>query len=231
MKKIFLLLILLCPALLDAQSFTASPNDSVETYNNVNDWVADYIYIHNTSGASMNVSFSVITNTMDGLGWDALLCTSNGCFSYVPSGGSLGVIANGDSGHVNLHCGFVGIAGTGEVKIKVYETGNASNAITVTFRYHAAFASGVEATTTSEEFLSQNFPNPFSISSSINYNLPTSKGAFKIFDVTGKQMRSEILNENKGTLEFGEGLGKGVFLCALSDENGKAIAVRRIIVQ
>ena len=39
--------------------------------------------------------------------------------------------------------GFSGITGTGEAKFLVYETGNAANADTIAFRYHATVAAGI----------------------------------------------------------------------------------------
>ena len=231
MKKIFLLFAFTAPFFSNAQTIIAVPNDTVETWNSVNDWVSDYIYVQNTGAASLNVSFTVMTNTMDPLGWDVLLCTSNGCFSYVPTSGSLGDIAAGDSGHLNLHGGFVGIPGTGVVRIRVYETGNATNQAIIVFKYHAAVPSAVAGIGTQENYLSGNFPNPFTGSAQLNYSLPSAGGTLSVVDLSGKILSSATLTSTEGTIDVGENLGSGIYFCILSDENKNLLAVRRIVKQ
>lgn len=212
-----------------AQTFTITPNDSIESTNDVNDWLSDYIYIHNTSGSSINLSFQTITNTMDPNGWNVLLCTSLGCYSYIPSGGSLGTIPNGDSAHLNLHCGFVGIAGTGVVRVRVYETGNPSNSDTVTFVYHAVSSTGIMDNTT-DVFLSQNFPNPFSASTTIKFKLGEANGKLVITDIQGKKISEHQLNSNSGEVIITENFKPGVYFYSLYSDN-KMISKNKMIVQ
>lgn len=225
------ILMIMCNSIIRAQTFYATPADSIVSTNNINDWLSDYIYIQNNSGSPLPLSYQTIENTMDPLGWSVLLCTNIGCTPNVPLSGSLGTIANGDSAYFHLTTGFVGIAGTGEIKFKVYETGNSSNADTIIFRYTANSTSGIAETHLSKMILSQNFPNPFTETSMIIYNLPTNKGTFQIIDETGKQISSEILYSTNGSITIGEGLRKGIFTVILKDENGKIRAVRKIVVQ
>lgn len=232
-KTIVTLVILLLSSIysINAQSFIATPADSIESTNDINDWLSDYIYIQNTSGSTLNLSFQTITNTMDPIGWTVLLCTSNGCYSYVPTAGSFGTILNGDSAHLNLHCGFVGIAGTAEIKIKVYETGNPSNSIIVTYRYHAISASRIfENTGNNELSLSQNFPNPFSGSTTIKYNLEITNGVLIITDVLGKIVSENTLNNTIGEIRVGENLLPGIYFYSLYDRN-KLISKNKMIVR
>src|SRR6202008_2474017 len=81
----------------NAQTFSVSPTKVIETTYNVNDFAGDYIYINNNSGASLNLSFQTLTNTMYSIGWDRRLCTNKECYTYIPSSASLGTIVNGDS--------------------------------------------------------------------------------------------------------------------------------------
>ena len=215
----------------NSQTFTASPADSIESINDVNDWLSDYIYIHNNTGSSLSLSFQTIGNTMDPLGWDVLLCTSYGCYSYVPSSGSLGTIANGDSAHLNLHAGFVGIAGTGEIKFRVYETGNISNADTITYRYHAVQASGISNNNLPEVIrLSQNFPNPFINFTTIRYNLDNANGNLVITDMHGKNVCEYKLSSASGEVIVTENLKPGIYFYSLFT-HGQMISKRKMIVQ
>lgn len=232
MKRILLItLVLFSFALAEAQSFTALPNDTIESTNDVNDWMSDYIYIGNTSGSALNLSFQTIVNTMDPLGWNVLLCTSSGCYSYVPSSGLLGTVLSGDSAHFNLHCGFMGIAGDGEISVRVYETGNPTNADTITFIYHAVSTAGIfDHSENNVSALSQNFPNPFLTSTTINYNLEEEGGNIIITDVNGKNICNYILENKSGKLVVDLKLKPGIYFYSLYNKNN-IISKNKMIVQ
>lgn len=233
MKKITTIALLIIVAVSSkAQTFTTSPADSIETTNDINDWLSDYIYIKNISGSTLNLSFQTITNTMDPLGWNVLLCTNSGCYPYVPTSGPLGTIANGDSAHLNLHTGFVGIAGTGEIKCKIYETGNPANAITITFRYHAVSTSGIFDNAKNNTFsLSQNFPNPFSTSTTIKYDLSEPNGKLVITDVQGKNVGEYNLDGSSGEVRVVKGnLKSGIYFYFIYS-NDKMISKNKMIVK
>jgi hypothetical protein len=233
MKKTILVLLLFIGISISAksQTFTASPADSIESTNNVNDWLSDYIYIHNSSSGPLNLSFQTLVNTMDPLGWNVLLCTNVGCNPYVPASGSLGTIASGDSAYFDLSTGFVGISGTGEIKFRVYETGNPSNADTLTYRYHATLTAGISDNNFQENFhLSQNFPNPFSTSTTIKYNLDNPNGKLVITDVQGKNVGEYKLTDNSGEVIIAENLMPGVYFYSLYS-NDTMISKKKMIVQ
>lgn len=230
-KPLLIFLLLFIWGSAEAQTFTVVPNDSIESTNNVADWMSDYIYIENTSGSPLTLSFQTITNTMDPLGWNVLLCTSNGCYSYVPASGPLGTIFSGDSAHLNLHCGFMGIAGDGEVSIRVYETGNPSNADTITFIYHAVSTAGILGyTENNASALSQNFPNPFSTYTTINYNLEDEGGNIIITDVQGKNICKYTLENKSGKLVVDLKLKPGIYFYSLYNKNN-LISKNKMIVQ
>ena len=167
---------------------------------------------------------------MDPIGWNVLLCTSNGCYSYLPSGGSLGIVPNGDSAHLNLHCGFVGIAGTGVVRVRVYETGNPSNSDTITFVYHAVSSTGIIDNSSDELTLSQNFPNPFSGSTTIKYKLEQPNGKLIITDVQGKEVVAYQLSSVFGEVIISDNFKSGTYFYSLYSNN-KMISKNKMIVQ
>ncbi|HLC82220.1 MAG TPA: T9SS type A sorting domain-containing protein, partial [Bacteroidia bacterium] len=142
-----------------------------------------------------------------------------------------GTLVVGDSAHLNLHCGFMGIAGDGEVSVRVYETGNPSNADTITFIYHAVSTAGIFDNSVNKALsLSQNFPNPFTTSTTINYQLEQSYGKLIITDIQGKNIAEYLLNDSSGKLVITEKFVPGVYFYSLY-ENNKLISKNKMIVQ
>ena len=165
-------------------------------------------------------------------GWKAQLCTNKDCYTYVPSSGSMGVIANGDSGYFDLRANLLGIAGTGEIKIKVYQTGNPSNADTITVIYHAGTATtGIAANANDNSIpLSQNYPNPFTGITNINYHLPSTNGTMVITDLSAKLIKTIALTQAEGSVSLNNELPGGIYFYALKTESGNVIATRKMVV-
>jgi Secretion system C-terminal sorting domain len=224
---IILFLLTVLPA--SAQTFAAMPNDSIEGTYHVNDWASDYIYLRNNSIAPVTLSYQTISNTMTPAGWDVVLCTNNACFPYVPTSGTLGTIASGDSGYFHLQCGFMGFAGTNQVRVRVYETSNPTNCDTITFLYHAMTSIGFADNSSEELGLSQNYPNPFSETTTIAYDLAGQTGELVVTDVSGKVIFVYKLNSPKGNITIG-GFLPGIYFYALNNDAGM-IARRTMIVQ
>jgi hypothetical protein len=212
-----------------SQTFIATPNDSTEGTYNVTDWASDFIYLENTTGSPLTMSFQTITNTMTPAGWDVVLCTNDGCFPYVPSGGSLGTIASGDSAYLHVQCGFMGIAGTKEIRVRVYQTGNPSNCDTITFLYHAISTIGLDEHSSTNDALSQNFPNPFSVSTTIVYHLTAPGGKMIVTDISGKLISEYVLHNSSGTLTIGN-FTPGIYFYSVYCDDAM-ISRRKMIVQ
>lgn len=213
-----------------AQTFTALPGDSVVGTYNVNDWASDYIYLQNNSGSALALSFQTITNTMTPNGWDVVMCTNDGCFPYVPASGTMGSVDNGDSAFIHVQCGFIGNAGTCEIRVRVFETGNPSNADTLTFRYTANSTIGMNEHSTASNVLAQNFPNPFSAVTTIRYNLDQPGGQLVISDISGKTISVYALNNSANEIRIEEDLAPGVYFYSLYSD-GVAVSTRKMIVQ
>lgn len=229
MKNIIATFALFCSIcfMANAQTFVALPDDSIVGVYNVNDWASDYIYLGNNSGSSLALSFQTITNTMTPNGWDVVLCTSDGCFPYVPVSGTLGLIANGDSAYLHVQCGMISNAGTCEIRVRVFETGNPSNADTITFRYTANSTIGMNEHSAASDALSQNFPNPFSTSTTINYSVDEPGGRMIVFDVAGKLILDYYLNSSTGEIVLSD-LAPGIYFYALY--KGDVLITRRKMV-
>lgn len=231
MKNAITFLVLLFGGMITAhaQTFTTTPNDSAVGTYDVNDWAQDYIHFENNTGSPLTLSFQTISNQMTPFGWNVVMCTSNGCYPYVPATGSLGTLADGDTAHIMVQCGFMGIAGTKHIRVRVYETGNPSNADTVTYRYTAVSTAGITDNGSANNALSQNYPNPFSGTTMISYNLDGENGEIVITDLSGKTISTYVLNQNSGQVLVSD-IPAGIYFYSLYSE-GTLVASRKMIVQ
>lgn len=232
MKKITILISsMFVVAVSNGQTFTTSPTDFIEATYDFNECVSDYIYLNNTSGVSLDLSYQTLVNTIDPIGWSNLLCTNLGCSAYVPSAGSLGTIAIGASGYFDLHVCFYGIVGSGEIKFRVYESGNPSNADTLTYRYHAISTADIASLNQEEtQPLSQNYPNPVVGITTIKYNLGTPDGKLVVTDVLGKTLFEYNLSKTFGEFIFNEKLSSGIYFYSLYQAD-KMIDRKKMIIQ
>jgi hypothetical protein len=80
--------------------------------------------------------------------------------------------------------------------------------------------------------LSQNLPNPFSSKSTVYYNSPANtKIEFKIYNILGKTIYSEILTAKKGINTYvinAENMNSGIYMYAIT--TGSTTVTRRMVV-
>ena len=81
--------------------------------------------------------------------------------------------------------------------------------------------------------LKQNRPNPFSTSTTIEYELPETitSASLVVYDMYGKQVRSFAISSNNGTVEIDAStLSKGTYIYSIEVE-GKILAREKMIIQ
>jgi len=174
-----------------AQTFTTSA-DTIEANYDVLDYPSDYIYVVNNSGDSLDLTFDLVTNSMNPTGWTTTLCTQALCMPTIPATAPLGNLADGEQGYLNLHAGFNGITGSGEMSFRVYETSNPSNADTIYFIYHVTSSVGVNEV--ASEINVTAYPNPASELINIDGLENFTGGQLSLFSVEGKLIHSESIS-------------------------------------
>ncbi len=114
-------------------------------------------------------------------------------------------------------------------KIQILEGANPRK----TNERRVASTTSITDVNTEHYYLSQNDPNPFSSSTSISMNIPTStsNAYLVIYDMTGKQLRQiEITGRGKTSVTLtSEGLTPGMYLYALIAD-GQVINTKRMIL-
>lgn len=81
-------------------------------------------------------------------------------------------------------------------------------------------------------FMKQNFPNPFTDSTTISYQLPegTTTADIMVFDFNGKPIKTFPINKNESEITISAAeIGKGLFIYSLV-QNGQELVTKKMIV-
>lgn len=216
MKKIFILFYVGSISLCFGQSFTLSPNDTIEGTYPDNSFAYDYIYVDNNSGGPLTINFTLISNTCISNGWFNNMCTNVTCYSNVPSSGSLGAIPNGGQGYFRYQCGFDGFSGTGWMRLRVYESGNPSNADTLTYLYHVYNTASIENSNANATI--KMYPNPAIDILNIQSKYMMANGFIQIRDISGKIMLQQLFISGLSSIQVSQ-FPAGVYFASVYDGN------------
>lgn len=225
MKKITLMLMMITIQKSFAQSITASP-DTVEGSYADYELAHDYIYVNNNSGVDITINFTLLSNTCVSNGWYNTLCSSYTCYPGVPSSGTLGTIPNGGQGYFAYQCEFDGISGYGEMRIRVYENGNPSNADTLTYLYHAYSTAGLGNTGGDPDI--NIYPNPVTDFINIQLTNVTNSGTITIANAEGKKCLSQKIDDQIGPIDLSN-LPKGIYFITIKTSIKEV--TKRVIIQ
>ncbi len=91
----------------------------------------------------------------------------------------------------------------------------------------------ISTLTTKGVTLKQNRPNPFSTSTTIEYQLPKTitSASLVVYDMYGKQVKNYAITSNAGTVELdASSLSNGTYIYAI-EANGQSLAREKMIIQ
>jgi len=208
-----------------AQNFTVTADTMEATYD-VSAWPSDYNYVVNASGGSMDMSFDLLTNTIpSNSGWSVTLCTHLFCMPSVPSTDSFGTLTDGAQGYFNVHVGFGGTPGTGEISFRIYETSNPSNADTIVFIYHALSMADISENINAGRV--NTFPNPTTDVINVEGLENISDGAMNIYSITGQLIFSKNITAATETINVADFVN-GVYFMEIQEDGNTVYSTRFI---
>ncbi len=221
MKKLYLLLtICTISSILNAQNFSAdvpdltifTPQESIFTFEGSID-------LQNHTFGDLNMAFEQIEENVPN-GWQTSNCLGANCLPIGVKTGTFTLPVLSPDNYVIGHFYPNNVAGSGSMKIKIYEVFNPSASIILTYYGVAGTVSGVQELKATDV---QAFPNP--ASDFLTIMLPNDGGAslkIELLDALGRVVKSEITTQSTTQLDISN-LSKGVYFVATGAVRKKII--------
>ena len=180
-----------------AQSFSVAKT-TAEASGSPNDWVQVKIEVSNVAGKAINLRVEITDRSGLPEGWDTQICFFQNCF---PPGSTAheGSMEAGFKEELDITFITNDTPGSGTVKVKVTNLDNTAETADLTFTATTGVNSAATAPLASDLFLSQNYPNPFSLSAvpatTITFRMAEAGNAsLKVYNLLGKEVRT-LINE------------------------------------
>jgi len=168
----------------------------------------------------------IIQSTNLPAGWTCTMCNPNGCHGTSVTQNTF-VIPNSSNRPFSFKINANGIVGTGTVTVRMQYSSSDYQDYTITAT--ASTTTGVDDVQITEvRQLSQNYPNPFTESTTIDYELKSAEGQLVVSDMIGRVIQTRQLTNSNGQITINDLPTAGIYFCTLID--GDKIADKRQIV-
>ncbi len=208
-----------------AQTFTNTPNDTIQLSGVFEDLQTLSIEQLNTSANNIHLKWKKVSESVPA-NWEASVCDNSLCNTSLVDSGMMIPVAPTDYGLLLLHVTPYVNYGTATIRYAVWDTANSLLKDTLTYILTVNNTAGIS------EVIKQNrfgiFPSPANNNINIMSNTPYGF-QFSISDVLGKQIIKGVSNNNKAIIPSNN-LLNGVYIISFSNENN-IIQTNKIIVQ
>lgn len=178
--------------------------------------------------SSVTINMTVISQSLP-YDWSLRLCTPSGCTSSTTTTFTLSPLQT-DSVGVEFNTGIHDMA-NGSATIRFANANDTSDYVDQTFTLiYKPVTTSIEEIATQTEYLSQNYPNPFSHYTFIDYKLDESGALLVINNLAGKKIKEYPLTEKEGTIRIMENLQQGIYFYSIYRRE-KLLQTRKFIVQ
>jgi hypothetical protein len=201
MKKVLMIFLLaIMPSIMLGQSFTFH-SDQLEFSTTVGSSFDHFTEIKNTSDQNLSLMVIRVQNDLPD-GWSSSLCIGDLCFQSttdtIDASRFFGELTPDSTLDFHLLTStHVSQTGTGSITIKIQNTNDPADSVSLTFTFNTIVTSLEKNENTPADFkLYQNFPNPFNPQTHIEYFLP--QGDFSqtvslaIFNQIGQKVRQLV---------------------------------------
>ncbi|MGD1844620.1 MAG: T9SS type A sorting domain-containing protein [Salibacteraceae bacterium] len=205
MKKLLLSIFLLSCIGLQAQNFSAEVSDTTLYGSHTESTFFGDIDLFNDAGSAFNISWERVEESIP-TGWTTSNCDPEICHPEGVTSASFDLPTLG--GYLNTHFYPHGVAGTGYIKIKLWNTSDPSENIELTY-HGVAGAVGINELSAPDI---QVFPTV--VNTSLTVMLPNSGETINvhIYDLSGQRMRTfQMTTDNMNHVDVSD-LSAGMYL-------------------
>jgi Secretion system C-terminal sorting domain len=221
MKKVCLLLCLYTSliTMAVAQSFIATPNDSVITNILPSRVAQDYMHFVNTTNQTISLGWQVTTQTFPSQ-WFAQLCGDPVCRNLPYSGASYSSnIGPGDTTFLKLTTDPVGIPGALLVVVHVWDSIDPSNSMDVTYIVNASTSTAAA----SGSLKSKMSISPIPASDAIHLQAHSGqleKGTARLYDLKGALLLTQAIGNVSASSIDVRDIEPGIYLLRYAAKSG-----------
>lgn len=198
-------------------------NDTIFTNGPASEFeIVAYSNIVNNSANSANLRWVKLQTAMP-TGWLSTVCDINSCYPDNTDSADFTLGARA-TGNIDGHFYPNNVIGNGTLRVRVYEVGNPSNQVIVTFIGSTNAASIAALAKPSLKL----YPVPAVDYINVELNYQAENGQIQIFNMIGKKMAEFPLSGNKSRIPVGQ-LPKGQYLIRI--ESSKGLTTKSFIKQ
>ena len=233
MDKVFITILLVwISSLANSQTtFSVSFDRTVDTVQSQTDWAYFNVILTNPSTVdSVNIKATILSKNVP-FGWSIYLCPSTRCLTYIDTTASVLIVPlQSDTFLIKVWTDVMAI-GNGNFTIRFENEADSTDFVdTVLYINYVPSVIGIEENVIKTNHLSQNYPNPFSEKTTINYKLQMEEGTLVISDIFGKIINQYLLQDKEGKITINENLSDGTYFYSLMLQN-KIIETKKFIVK
>lgn len=214
MKRLLLLIPFFCMGLAAQGQIVLQGNDTVYTNGPASEFeIVAYANIVNNSGSIANLRWVKLQTSMP-TGWASTVCDINSCYPDNTDSADFSLNARA-TGNIDGHFYPNNIVGNGTLRVRVYEVGNPSNQVVITF---IGSTNAASVTSLSKPSLKL-YPVPAVDYVTVELNYPAESGQIQIFNMIGKKIGDFPINGSKNRISVGH-LPRGQYLIRVESSRG-----------
>lgn len=221
LRKITLIAAFVLTAGLVQAQVVLQGNDTVYTNGPATEFeIVAYANIINNGENPVNLRWVKINNNIAS-GWTSTICDVNACYPSTTDSADFTLAARA-TGNVDGHFYPNNVVGAGTLRVRVYEVGNPSNQLFITFIGSTNAASVAQLSKPQVKL----YPVPAQDQLTIETQLDMGNGKAEIYNAIGKKVGEYTLSSSKSRISVGH-LPKGQYLVRV--DTGKGIVTKQII--
>lgn len=214
MKRLFLLLPVLFLGNWAQGQITLQGNDTIYTNGPASEFeIVAYSNVVNNAASTANLRWVKLQTSMP-TGWTSTVCDINACYPDNTDSADFSLGARA-TGNIDGHFYPGNVVGNGVLRVRVYEVGNPSNQVVITFIGSTNAASVGSLGKPSLKL----YPVPAVEFVNVELNLPAEDGHIEVYNMIGKKMAEFPLNGSKTRIPIGH-LPRGQYLVRVESNKG-----------